>query len=160
MSIPLSIDYLLGKLQEMKGNTFSRWEPLDDQDIKHVRFLLFPEIRIAANKTEYKVAESIPYYEEKVLLSLRDVKVMDLHQENLAKSIGEGHRLLRGVAGSGKTLILCCRAKYLAKTNPGWRILVLCYNVTLSCYIQHIIDNLEVEADNDSTIEVCNFHFG
>jgi len=154
-----SIDYLLGKLQEMKGNTFSRWEPLDDQDIKHVRFLLFPEIRIAANKTEYKVAESIPYYEEKVLLSLRDVKVMDLHQENLAKSIGEGHRLLRGVAGSGKTLILCCRAKYLAKTNPGWRILVLCYNVTLSCYIQHIIDNLEVEADNDSTIEVCNFHF-
>ncbi|NLW64590.1 MAG: nuclease, partial [Syntrophomonadaceae bacterium] len=25
--------------------------------------------------------------------------------------------------------------------------------------IQHVIDNLEIEADNNSTIEVCNFHF-
>lgn len=154
-----TIEHLISKLQEMKGNVFTRWEPLNEQDIKHIRFLLFPEIRIAATTTEYQVAESMPQYEEKVLLSLRDVKVMDLHQENLAKVMGEGHRLLRGVAGSGKTLILSCRAKYLAKTNPGWRILVLCYNVTLSRYIQHVIDSLEIEAENESKIEVCNFHF-
>ena len=37
--------------------------------------------------------------------------VMDIEQERLAKNFGEGHRLLRGVAGSGKTLTLVCRAR-------------------------------------------------
>ena len=40
---------------------------------------------------------------------------MDLHQENLAKQIGDKNRLIRGVAGSGKTLILASRAKMLIK---------------------------------------------
>jgi len=31
------------------------------------------------------------------------VRVMDLQQEQLARSMGEGHRVIHGVAGSGKT---------------------------------------------------------
>ena len=34
------------------------------------------------------------------------VRVMDLQQEQLARSMGEGHRVIHGVAGSGKTMIL------------------------------------------------------
>ena len=33
-------------------------------------------------------------------------RVMDFQQEAIAKGLGEGHRVLRGVAGSGKTMIL------------------------------------------------------
>ena len=40
---------------------------------------------------------------------------MDLQQEQLARSMGEGHRVIHGVAGSGKTMILGYRAQYLAK---------------------------------------------
>ena len=41
-------------------------------------------------------------------------RVMDLQQEQLARSMGEGHRVIHGVAGSGKTMILGYRAQYLA----------------------------------------------
>ena len=39
------------------------------------------------------------------------VRVMDLQQEQLARSMGEGHRVIHGVAGSGKTMILGYRAR-------------------------------------------------
>lgn len=42
-------------------------------------------------------------------------RVMDLQQEQLARSLGNGHRVIHGVAGSGKTMILSYRAEYLAK---------------------------------------------
>lgn len=59
------------------------------------------------------------------------MQVMDLHQEQLARSLGEGHRVIHGVAGSGKTLILAYRAEYLAR-GAGKPILVLCYNQSLA----------------------------
>ena len=43
------------------------------------------------------------------------MRVMDLQQEQLARSLGEGHRVIHGVAGSGKTMILGYRAEYLAQ---------------------------------------------
>jgi len=43
------------------------------------------------------------------------VRVMDLQQEQLARSMGEGHRVIHGVAGSSKTMILGYRAQYLAQ---------------------------------------------
>ena len=37
---------------------------------------------------------------------------MDLQQETLARSLGDGYRVIHGVAGSGKNMILGYRAKY------------------------------------------------
>jgi superfamily I DNA/RNA helicase len=59
------------------------------------------------------------------------VRVMDLQQEQLARSLGEGHRIIHGVAGSGKTLILGYRAQHLAQICKR-PILILCYNKTLA----------------------------
>jgi hypothetical protein len=44
------------------------------------------------------------------------LQVMDLAQEEIARNLGEGHRVIHGVAGSGKTLILAYRCQYLART--------------------------------------------
>lgn len=60
------------------------------------------------------------------------VRVMDRQQEAMAKSLGDGHRVIRGVAGSGKTLILVYRAKLLAQAFPQHRFLVACYNRSLA----------------------------
>lgn len=59
------------------------------------------------------------------------IRVMDLQQEQLARSLGEGHRVIHGVAGSGKTMILGYRAEYLAKA-AGKPVLVLCFNRALA----------------------------
>lgn len=94
--------------------------PLTEAQVDRVRWHLFPEIRIP-----------------KVQLSLfsADVedpeRVMDLKQEQLARSLGEGHRIIHGVAGSGKTMILGYRAEHLAKGSAR-PILVLCYNRALA----------------------------
>jgi superfamily I DNA and RNA helicase len=144
-------DELLSKIQNMFPIKFASREILNNEQISLIRYHLFPEVRIGATR----VAEP-QVYEEQVLFSLRDVKVMDLHQENLAKAIGDKHRLLRGVAGSGKTLVLACRAKYLAQLNPDWRILVLCYNVSLAQSINQMIEDIDIHTK--TPIEVDNFH--
>src|SRR5699024_5657315 len=79
------------------------------------------------------------------LVHLTDLKAMDLYQERLARQIGDGHRLIRGVAGSGKTLVLASHAKLLAKDHPEWNILVLCFNISLAQFIRNMIETSDIE---------------
>lgn len=116
--------------------------PLTIEEINAIRYHLFPEVRISA---EFK--QPVPYRDQ-LLLSLHDIKTMDLHQENLARQIGDKNRLIRGVAGSGKTIILASRAKILAKENPGWKILILCYNISLSRNIEQMVQHMMNEPDD------------
>jgi hypothetical protein len=100
--------------------------------IDRIRWQLFPEVRIASGTQ----AALFDHASEAELLQLPDImKVMDLQQEQLARSLGEGHRVIHGVAGSGKTLILGYRAEHLARaaTKP---ILVLCYNKSLAARLE------------------------
>ena len=78
---------------------------------------------------------------------------MDLSQESIAKNIGDGHRILKGVAGSGKTLVLACRAKYLKTIYPDYKILVVCYNNSLCNHLRQMFGD-----DFNEKIEVLNFH--
>ena len=64
------------------------------------------------------------------------IRVLDREQERLARDLGGGYRLIRGVAGSGKTLVLTHRAMYMSRLLPKWRILVLCFNVPLRASLE------------------------
>ncbi len=90
--------------------------------IERIRWHLFHEVRIPSRQGELFGADEPP----------PDlVRVMDLQQEQLARSLGDGHRVIHGVAGSGKTLILGYRAEHLARVCAK-PILVLCYNESLA----------------------------
>ncbi len=69
------------------------------------------------------------------------VRVMDRQQEAMAKSLGDGHRVIRGVAGSGKTLILVYRARLLSQMYPEKQILVTCYTRSLTSHLRHLLDD-------------------
>lgn len=71
------------------------------------------------------------------------MKVMDRQQERLAKSIGSGHRVIRGVAGSGKTLVLVHRARLLARVMPTKRVLVTCFTRSLASQLRAQLTDLE-----------------
>jgi hypothetical protein len=159
-----SEEVLMEKILNMFVVPFRLREPLSYEDINAIRYHLFPEVRISA---EFK--PPVPY-QDQLLLSLHDIKTMDLHQENLAKQIGDKNRLIRGVAGSGKTIILASRAKMLSKQNPDWKILILCYNISLANAIQQMINHMlnepedlfdfdpRAKAVQNQNIIVRNFH--
>lgn len=159
-----SEEILMEKILNMFVVPFRLKEPLTLEDINAIRYHLFPEVRISA---EFKAP--VPY-QDQLLLSLHDIKTMDLHQENLAKQIGDKNRLIRGVAGSGKTIILASRAKMLSKQNPEWKILILCYNISLANAIQQMINHMLNEPEDlfdfdpavkkvqNQNIIVRNFH--
>jgi len=116
--------------------------------IDRVRWHMFPEIRLPAKQGG--LFDEV----EAELAELPDIlRVMDLQQEQLARSLGEGHRVIHGVAGSGKTLILGYRAEYLAKvcTKP---ILILCYNKALAKRLEHWMKEKGVA----NKVVVQNFH--
>lgn len=68
-----------------------------------------------------------------------NLKVLDLKQEKNARMIGQGHRIVYGVAGSGKTVLLIARAKLVSREMPKSEILLLCYNVTLAAYLRGVL---------------------
>jgi len=115
--------------------------------IERIRWHLFPQIRMPEQRGLF--AEDSSDVQE-----IPDILcVMDLQQEQLARSLGEGHRVIHGVAGSGKTMILGYRAEHLAKivTRP---VLVLCYNKTLAAKLAATM----IEKGIDEKVHVYSFH--
>jgi hypothetical protein len=77
-----------------------------------------------------------------------DLFAIDIEQEELAKEIGTGPRLMRGIAGTGKTLIMLMRAKLVASNSEQLhrkcKILVLCWNASLANYMRQAFDNINI----------------
>lgn len=112
---------------------FNPWWPfpkMTPAQVDVLRSVIHPEVIIRASETE--------------------LAVLDLRQERNARAIGNGHRIVYGVAGSGKTVLLMARAKMLA-ADPKKRILVLCYNRLLA---QH----LKTALSNYCGVKVMTFH--
>ena len=79
---------------------------------------------------------------------------MDLQQEQLARSLRGGHRVIHGVAGSGKTLILVYRCQFLAEQSDK-PILVLCYNILLASRLRQMLREKDIA---ETKVSVQHFH--
>jgi hypothetical protein len=120
--------------------------------IDRVRWHLFPELRVEPGSGQFGLFG--PTAAAVRPLEIPDlVKVMDSQQEQLARSLGDEHRIIHGVAGSGKTMILGFRAMQLAR-ELGKPILVLCYNKTLAARLEQLIG----ERGLSEKVQVYNFH--
>ncbi len=121
-----------------------RPRPLTDQEEKRARAVVNPKIILPSRSTE-----QLPLFNEPEIAPEDVIRVMDREQERLAEHLHWGYRVIRGVAGSGKTLVLAHRALHLHQRWPDWRILVLCYNVVLSSALQRVVGS-------DERLEVTN----
>ena len=118
--------------------------------IDRIRWHLFPEIRITATKQAVLFDDQD---DNKANLIPNILRLMDIQQEQLARSLGDGHRIIHGVAGSGKTMILGYRCIHLAKITH-LPILVLCFNVPLAARLEAMM----TEKGLSSNVIVRNFH--
>lgn len=67
------------------------------------------------------------------------LNIMDRQQEAMAKSFGDGHRIIRGVAGSGKTLLLVYRVRLLSGAFPQHRYLLTCFTRSLAGQLRELL---------------------
>lgn len=119
--------------------------------IDRVRWHLFPEVRIAGlQEGLFGESSSEPASPPEIPDVMR---LMDLQQEHLARSLGAGHRVIHGVAGSGKTMILGYRCLHLAQQlrKP---ILVTCFNIVLATHLRRVMQAHNVE----DQVHVYHFH--
>jgi superfamily I DNA/RNA helicase len=119
---------------------------LSSKEMTNLRGNIIPTSHVPT-KTQ-KLYEFFPLDSKDVL------QLLDAQQEQLSHNLGTGHRLIFGVAGSGKTVLLLARARYLALLHKNWKILILCYNRLLANYLQEIMNPQDYDAD----IEISNYH--
>ncbi|MDO8478310.1 MAG: 3'-5' exonuclease [Candidatus Rokubacteria bacterium] len=130
----LTAKALPARLRSLLPGWATRLDRLTPLQVDEIRGVLYPEIRIGWGVPDDQI-----------------LGVMDSQQERRARSLGEGHQLLRGVAGSGKSVVLVCRARYLRERHPEWRILVLCFNKALSTSLRQAMQP-------DANLDVLTFH--
>ncbi|EAW35195.1 DEAD/DEAH box helicase [Lyngbya sp. PCC 8106] len=143
---------LMKRLEDMFTVRF-KFMGLEDDQISTIKGVIHPEVVVRKEPATVKSVPSGFILKPDATV----IKTLDVKQEQLARSLGSGHRLFCGVAGSGKTLILLSRAKTLAGGIFNKRVLILCFNITLAAYLRSLI-----EAENNplyqERIEVLHFH--
>jgi hypothetical protein len=144
---------LIQRLWDMFKTPFT-FPLLTGDQINTIKGCLHPETIIREVEA---TAESVPEGFElpddsKVVIPL------DIDQERLARSMNGGHRLISGVAGSGKTLILLARAKALANGLLDQRVLILCFNITLAAHLRSLLHSDELNPQYKDRIQVMHFH--
>ena len=135
------------RLWDMFPHSFGGVLSLPQTD--RVRWNMFPQIRVETTGDLFDDSDADA--------ELPDImRVMDIQQEQLARSLGDGHRVIHGVAGSGKTMILGYRAEYLAKacTPDSKPILILCFNEPLGVKLHSV---MEAKGLSDR-VHVRHFH--
>jgi len=121
--------------------------PLDAGERKALRMIINPQVGFEDQFCTDEFLESPRAIDDQQNI----LKAFDERQEKCAMNVGEGHRILFGVAGSGKTLILMTRARLLAKQNPDAQILLTCYNRALADWIAGLLKDFP-------NVTVTNFH--
>ena len=121
--------------------------------LDRVRWIMFPQVRVQTSTS----GQGALFDDSDADAALPDImRVMDIQQEQLARSLGDGHRVIHGVAGSGKTMILGYRAEYLAKasTPSSKPILILCFNEPLGVKLHSVMQAKGLGA----RVHVRHFH--
>lgn len=74
---------------------------------------------------------------------------LDQWQKSAAIEMPEGPQRIRGLAGSGKTVVLALKASYLHAQNPDWRIAVTFSSRALYQQIEDLVTRFSFEHSND-----------
>jgi hypothetical protein len=119
------------------------------KEIDRLRHLIFPIVRIELPRRDTR---------EKWSQETERLKVLDHHQEAIARKYDGGYQIIVGPSGSGKTLILVHKAASLRQYNPAIKsILFVCFNITLVHYVKRLLSDKGI-ALGPGGVEVFHFY--
>ncbi len=114
-------------------------------------------IRAGKQRREPKKADSRGAKLKRVEESIAN---LDQHQSQAVIETVEGVQRIRGLAGSGKTIVLALKVAYLHAQNPAWRVAVTFNTRSLKEQFRRLINNFTIEqtgAEPDwDCIEIIN----
>jgi superfamily I DNA and RNA helicase len=88
------------------------------------------------------------------------IATLDRHQEKAVIEYFEGVQRIRGLAGSGKTIVLALKAAYLHTQNPDWTIAVTFNTRSLKSQFKNLIERFCIdkkrEAPDWNKIKIIN----
>ena len=77
------------------------------------------------------------------------IATLDTMQSKAVIETVEGVQRIRGLAGSGKTIVLALKAAYLHAQHPEWRIAVTFNTRSLKGYFRRLINNFALEQTSE-----------
>lgn len=143
-------------LEKALGNIPFHWplsRTLKNDDLNLIRAVVDPEIIIPDKADPVNRAigvETAP--QTRIIREPFKIPMGDLlTDEAIEAAENMSVRLVRGVAGSGKTLVLARRAQHLAQQHPNLRILVMAFN-------KDLVEDIKSRMQVDAGVEITNFH--
>ncbi len=119
------IEKLISRLREYNYVNYNK--TISEKEFEPIRKALFPHLSIS--KINVKVSEE-------------DIPILDIYQENLLHGHWKGYRILRGTAGSGKTVVLIGKAIYEKLKDPDKKILIVSFANSLINDIKTSIEQI------------------
>ncbi|HIF9078219.1 TPA: UvrD-helicase domain-containing protein [Photobacterium damselae] len=142
------------KLRTLKDTDFfsNAHRVMNAKELDVLRGTIFPENILPNNK---------PISNDEIL-TIKDIKALDRDQEEFAKKIPNGHYMVSGLPGSGKTVMLLTRAIHLAKVDKNQKIIILTYTKRLASkladQLKTKISEMQLPSDFCTNIEIKHFH--
>lgn len=117
-----------------------------------------------------KVQNNIPQasrgisYPEALLQLRESISQIDAigDEDWIVKNIPNGPQMIRGIAGSGKTLKICQKAAYIHAKHPEWKIAVVFFSRSLYGYITRLVkkytrlNGIKWNPENPGNLEVIH----
>ena len=75
----------------------------------------------------------------------KEIAILDKWQKKAAIEISDGPQRIRGLAGSGKTIVLALKAAYLHSLHPDWDIAVTYNTRSLKQQFEDLIERFTIE---------------
>jgi len=131
-----SIDDINSKLNDMMGSFDG---PLSDEIVNEVRSILEGTKAFSHSETR-SLAEGDQSSKAYILSELEnEIKNFDYEQRTSAVTIIQGPQRIRGLAGSGKTVVLAMKAAQIHMTEPNKKILFTFYTKSLYSQVKNLI---------------------
>lgn len=118
-------------------------EPLDDEEWQSVRRALGTSGAIPKREVKVPLSLSVAPQRRADLIARanRHLHAFDLQQELIAKTIPPGPQRIRGIAGSGKTVLLAQKAATMHLRHPDW-------NIALVFFCRSLYDQIKGQVDH------------
>lgn len=130
------------------GEVMAHFAPLDDALIRSLEAALQRVTTIKPAKRRRGVVQS--HSRGAVLKEIeKGIANLDQWQKQAAIETPEGPQRIRGLAGSGKTIVLALKAAYLHAQHPDWRIAICFQSRSLYQQLEDLVTRFTFEHSND-----------